>query len=102
MKYFGAHGHSPICDELERIEAPTCAPCGRCGEPITRSDDGFAVPCLGEPLLVAYHRECFVRGIVGSVAHQQKKCSCFGGVGEDDPALSRRDAAKAAVAFFEQ
>jgi hypothetical protein len=99
MKYFGAAIFAP---DLERIEPPTCAPCGRCGEPITRGDSGYAIPCLGEPLLVPYHRECFMRMTIGSVAHQQKKCFCFGGVGEDDPALTSREAALAAVAYFER
>jgi hypothetical protein len=100
MKYFGANP-SAICSELEKIDAPNCAPCGHCKEPILRSDAGFAVPCLGEPLLIAYHRACFLRGIFGSVAHQKKQCSCYGGSGEDDPNLTRREAAEAAVNLFE-
>lgn len=100
MKYFGSK-HSAICSELERIDAPSLAPCARCGEYIRSSDDGFAVPVMGEPLLAAYHRACFLRGIVGSVAHQKKLCACFGGAGEDDPGLTPRQAAEAAVKLWE-
>lgn len=99
MKYFGEVFGCPL--DMERIDAPTMAPCGRCGEPITRSCDGFAIPCLGEPLLIAYHRACFLRGIIGSVAHQQKRCACYGGAGEDDPNLTVRQAAEAAVKLWE-
>lgn len=99
MKYFGP---SPwgCKDGFERIDAPRCAPCGHCGEEIGRADNGFAIPSVGENVLVAYHRNCFMRSIFGSVAHQQKRCSCFGGTGEDDPNLSRRAAATAAAVYY--
>jgi hypothetical protein len=102
MKYFGPHPVDALLDGMERIDPPMCAPCTRCGEPITRTDEGYAIPIMGQPLLAGYHRACFLRGIFGSVAHQQKKCFCFGGVGEDDPNLTVREAALAAVAYFER
>lgn len=99
MMYFGEVFGCPL--DMERIDTPTMAPCARCGEYIRSSDDGFAVPVMGEPLLAAYHRACFMRGIIGSVAHQEKRCSCFGGTGEDDPNLTMRQAAEAAVKLWE-
>ena len=37
---------------------------------------------------------------LGSVAHQEKRCSCFGGTASDDPILTRRQAAEAAADIF--
>jgi hypothetical protein len=48
------------------------------------------------------HYECGFRMAVGSVAHIEKRCSCFieGAEEHDDPALTRRQAALAAVVAF--
>ena len=48
------------------------------------------------------HRECLVRSIAGSVTHQQRRCTCFGGgSGHDDPSLSVRENARAAFYYFQ-
>lgn len=46
------------------------------------------------------HHECLFRSVAGSVAHQTGKCSCYGGVGEDDPNLTVRENAKASLDYF--
>lgn len=69
--------------------------CLHCGEPIIDGDP--IVPNAGEPL----HNVCFTRMLVGSVGHQRKRCSCFGGTEEDPPNLTKRQAAIAAAYFFE-
>lgn len=46
------------------------------------------------------HRECIIRSVVGSVGHQQKTCSCFGGTMEDPAGATRREAAIAAATLF--
>jgi hypothetical protein len=50
------------------------------------------------------HRECAMRAILGSVAHIEKRCSCYvpGSQENDPPGLSRREAAKAAVKAWNQ
>lgn len=87
-------------------------PCSFCEEEIQPDDSGFLIPAYGidpnEAFLyeghtyTPYHRECFLRTIVGSVAHQRHQCSCHGGTGEDDPKLTKRQAAKAAVREFDK
>jgi len=54
--------------------------------------------------LQALHRECFLRGVYGSVGHQLGRCSCHGGPGlEDGPEdMTMREAARAAVKLFER
>lgn len=53
---------------------------------------------------VAEHRECFLRGIFGSVGHQRGLCTCNGGPGtmDDPPGMTAREAARAAVKEFER
>jgi hypothetical protein len=46
------------------------------------------------------HYECVVRSAAGSVGHQKKLCSCYGGKEEDPPGMTRREAAKAAAELF--
>jgi hypothetical protein len=48
------------------------------------------------------HKECGIRGVVGSVGHLQKKCSCYGGTEEDPPGMTKRQAAQAAAALFRE
>ena len=47
------------------------------------------------------HRECNMRMFVGSVAHQSRRCSCFGGkVRDENPKLTIRQNAQAAMDYF--
>jgi hypothetical protein len=106
VKFFGVRYSSAAYLECERVQAPVGERCARCDEPIAENDDGWLIPYLGtaaDPRELAYHRACHLRGIVGSVAHQQGRCSCFvpGSIFEDDPALTARQAAEAAEAYFE-
>lgn len=45
------------------------------------------------------HKECFLRGIFGSVAHLEKRCGCYvpNSTENDPPGLTRREAALLAV-----
>jgi len=47
----------------------------------------------------AAHRACALRQVIGSVAHLERRCSCYvPGATEGDPdGLTRREAAEAAV-----
>lgn len=95
MKFFGKRYFSPAYTDAEHVETPVYATCVHCGEVIEEGDDGWVMP--GSPVEATFHRYCFLRSIIGSVAHQQKRCSCYGGVGEDDPKLTPRQAAEAAA-----
>lgn len=66
--------------------------CGFCEEPILpreRADGNL-------------HRECHLRLVVGSVAHQQRRCGCFvAGSEESDPRhMTKRQAARMALSLF--
>jgi hypothetical protein len=70
----------------------TCCPW--CEEPIL--DGETLAPNYVQPT----HYECGLRGALGSVGHQRKRCSCYGGDEEDPPNMTRRQAAVAAALFF--
>lgn len=94
MKYFG-----PECSMKDGeilVQTPIGVPCIRCDEPIKALDMGV-VTNLG-PL----HYECQMRMIVGSVGHQLKQCSCYGGTLEDPPELTKRESAIAAYKLFQR
>lgn len=70
--------------------------CLHCGEPV---EDGEQSEMYhSQPM----HKECGLRGVIGSVAHIEHRCSCFapGSTENDDPNLSIREAARAAVAAY--
>jgi hypothetical protein len=124
MRFFGKERWGD--PEVEHMTVPVGAPCFHCSEVFDDGDLGVAMGvlktnglggmtvCDEEP----YHRECFLRLVVGSVAHQERRCTCFSGTasedgeprsgelrsvsGEDDPSLSKRQAAVVAVRSYER
>jgi hypothetical protein len=65
--------------------------CLWCGEPVAPAEqDPHRV---GQPI----HYECGLRCALGSVGHQRRRCSCYGGDEEDPPGMTRREAARAAA-----
>lgn len=95
---------APLCADAPRCEPPIESACTWCDEPITDTDCGVTMPAIGRegPGVVAFHIECHMRTIVGSIAHQRRRCACFGGTDDDPPGLTRRAAARAAVDEFER
>lgn len=67
-------------------------PCAFCREPV--EDINEPPPYGGQPV----HRECGIRMVIGSVAHQEKRCGCYvpGSEEGDPPHLTLRQAARAA------
>jgi len=102
MKFFGRRYSAPAYEDAEQGEALVGARCAHCGEPIAADDDGWMVPTINAAEALPFHAACQLRGIIGSVAHQQRRCSCFvpGSTCGDDPALTRRQAAEAAEKCF--
>ena len=102
MRYFPAdYWNDP---DKQTVHTPVGEACLHCEEPIRDGDPGMLMPHFdGESARERpYHRECMLRGVVGSVGHQLKRCSCRGGQQEDPPFLSRRRQALAAVFLFER
>lgn len=87
VKFFGA-AHP----RLEKADTPVGSNCHHCEEAIVDGDRGY-IDSSSNP----FHEECFMRLLFGSVGHQQKRCSCFGGTEEDPAGMTIRQAAKAAM-----
>lgn len=94
MKWFGPSWHSPLNRECEEMPVPIGLPCEYCGEVFIADDQGIR---LGSGELE--HIDCFLCGVFGSAAHQQRTCSCYvpGSTEHDPPGMTKRQAATAAV-----
>jgi hypothetical protein len=101
LTWFGKQYDAPIYYDCKQVPAPVGRACTYCEEDILLDEDGF-VDGEGSP----FHRECWLRLLVGSVAHQRGLCGCYQHESvamseESEGFLSRREAAKLAVAYYE-
>lgn len=103
MLFFGRPGLGDSW-ECETLPAPPPMVCFRCAEWIAPTDLGVvqSLVSMEGPACIAYHYECHARMLLGSLGHQQGRCSCFGGHEEDPPDMTVREAAKAALAFAQR
>ncbi len=95
MKWFG-QAWGPICGVVEQVAVPTGARCTYCGEEVGPQDSGVIMPHMTNNTWAELpnHRECFIRTIFGSIGHQLRTCSCYGGKEGDPEGLTLREAAK--------
>jgi len=98
-----------LTEHGQQISTPIGSECCWCKEGFIEGEQGTALPTvfIQEPVdeivpLVYYHKNCFLRSVLGSVGHQRKQCSCYGGTLEDPQGLSLREAANAAVREYEE
>jgi hypothetical protein len=98
VNWFGESWLAPACDPADRVETPIGLECAHCDERIVVGDRGVFLN--GDPR--PFHFECFIRGVIGSVGHQKGSCPCYGGVEDDPPGATRREAARAAMEYFEE
>lgn len=70
--------------------------CAHCAEPILEDDQ---VSCSANEV---FHFECWMRTLVGSVAHVEHRCSCFvpGSTDNDPPDMTARQAARATLEAY--
>lgn len=90
LRYFGPKQY--LKSDEEHIKTPVGSPCVMCQEAVKEGDIG-TINFAGQII----HYECGLRSVVGSVAHQLRRCSCYGGSWEDPPEMSAREAAVAAA-----
>lgn len=78
--------------------------CLRCGEPVLPDEpqEGGYLLTPERHVPIVQHRACAVRAVIGSVAHLERRCSCYipGADEGDPPGLSKREAAEAALAVW--
>ncbi len=99
--WFGRSWGAPCCEPHLHGPTPIGEPCAWCAEPIAEDDSGLIMLYVGgdRVRLRPLHAECQARSVLGSIAHVQRRCTCFGGPEDDGdpPHLSRREAAKLVV-----
>jgi len=100
VTWFGKQYDAPIYYDTTQAPTPVDVACMYCDELILMGEDGF-LDSGSNP----FHRECWVRMLIGSVAHQRHLCTCYMPEGAAQPhepeGLSRRQTAKLAVAYHE-
>lgn len=86
------------------IPTPVGEICLWCEEEVEEGDMGTMQAVVGAAgsSVRPIHHECSMRSVIGSVAHVEGRCSCFvpGALEGDDPRLTRRQAARAALDAF--
>lgn len=92
MCYFGPPGLRKAWET--QVEPPIGEPCTWCEEAIGADDIG-TINAAGQ----VTHYECGLRAVIGSLGHQTRRCSCYGGDEEDPPGLTRRQAAIVAAQY---
>jgi hypothetical protein len=75
--------------------------CGHCSEPILEGEPSTKIPRFGARCAQPYHIECAMRLVIGGLNHLLGRCSCCGDTEPPDPPeLTRREAARAALAHY--
>lgn len=94
MQFFGEPWDMPALDDAEQVPTPVGQACvSPCGELIAEGEQGILIPGIVEgpmgapiPKMVAFHRECWIRNVIGSFDHLEGRCSCVrsGQLGGDE------------------
>lgn len=99
IRWFGKRYNSPAYREAPHVPIPVGETCTNCLEPIKDGEDGW-LDAAGNP----FHRACWYRNIIGSLAHVQRRCSCYipGSTASDPLGLTAREAAEAVLKELEK
>lgn len=89
--FFGAPWDSGVCEGAEQVPTPLGERCTSCAQLVEEGDQGS----FTDGGLYPIHRECALRDVLGSVAHLEGRCRCFGGDAEDEHDGDRRASALA-------
>lgn len=97
MKWFGVSWGAPMNDDCPHVPPPVGEKCVHCDEGIVAKDSG--VIYSNGPVA---HRNCFLRGMHGSLSHIKKECSCFvpGATCTDPEGMTYREAANLAAHYL--
>ena len=75
--------------------------CAHCGEPILPHEIRAPIEAVSaDGGTVGYHHECGFRSTMGSVGHLRGECPHYGVEDVSEVGMTRRQAAKAAWAYF--
>lgn len=97
MQLFGEPWNT-LTKALVQVQAPVGELCTGCDERIAEGETGIVMPHIDDKNVAwmrPQHKECFLRGVLGSVGHQLEVCTCAGKTYEDPPGMTKRQAAVA-------
>jgi hypothetical protein len=77
-------------------DEPLYPECHYCGEPILPWEDQRDT----NEGACGFHADCLLRLAIGSLAHLQGRCHCYGGTDSDPPEMTLREAATAAADYY--
>jgi hypothetical protein len=99
VNFFGYYnGFAPLFELGHWTNSPIHATCAWCHELIQRGENG-----VDHGNGNCEHIECFITSIVGSIAHQERRCTCYDGFTDcKNDEMSRRDIAKVAFKNWQQ
>lgn len=102
LQWFGVRWNAPIMEEAPEIPVPVGYRCLYCEEVITTDESGVTMPSIEAAGTTRrpIHIECFLRSTLGSVAHQEQRCTCFGGTAEDSDDRSYREQARELMSWL--
>jgi hypothetical protein len=106
--WFGYKAWSSTCKPENHAATPIGKACAWCADPIMPDDNGVLIQmaCLcgdGGGISHPWHLNCHLRSILGGINHQKRLCGCFGGdLASDPPELSAREAADAAIVYWDR
>lgn len=104
MRWFGRAYGAAYEDDSAPVPVPVGMHCKRCDEAFTADSDGFLMTYWDADKGahdIGMHYECHMRQIIGGLNHLLGICTCCGGdAPPDPPALSKRQAAQAAVQYW--
>jgi hypothetical protein len=86
----------PVNQPGTNLQVVTPIECAHCGEPILPGEP--CAPIIGPRM----HHECGFRLVGGSVGHQTGHCKCHGEEDTSEIGLTKREAAKASLAHFQE
>lgn len=96
--WFGKSWDALICTNEDHVHTPIGKSCKRCGEVFVDGDQGIT-----NSQCYSWHKECYLRGILGGANHIRGTCSCCGGTDDPDPSnVSKREAARLAMLEWEK
>jgi hypothetical protein len=98
VNFFGYYnGLAPLFDLGHWTKEPTAATCAWCNEIIRHGENG-----VDHGNSYYEHIECFIASIVGSVTHQERHCTCYGGfIDCHQDEISKRETARAAFLHWQ-
>jgi len=94
--WFGPGPFAPICEEVDRVPIPVGELCSWCEEHIEPDQNGIEMVHGWGPgwEYRPIHQECLMRSVIGSLAHIEGRCTCFGGTMDfNEPRMSKRQEA---------